>query len=446
MKVIIIGGVAAGMSAASKIRRSDEKAIITVYEKGVETSYGACGLPYCISGANDDVNLLRIRKPQEFRDKQNIDVKLLHEVVSVNTELKQVEVISLVTGEKFTDNYDKLVISSGASPIIPPIEGLEPNLNNVFTVKTIEDGQAIKSYLSNNNIHNVVIAGAGYIGLEMVEACHDLKKQVTLIELQDKLLASVDDEIGSLIKQELYENNINVRLKEKIVKVNTNLGKVVSVETPSGVYEADALILATGVRPNTKFLEGTDIELDRGAIVINDKMETSVKDIYAGGDCAVVYHKILKSNKYIPLGTYANKQGKLIGENVMGANKSFPGGIGTAAIKILNLEVGRTGISEEEAKAYNMNYGTVFVKAPAHAPYYPGNEPIAIKLIYEKEKKTILGAQLAGKKGAALRADMFAIIIDAGYTAEDIQHLDLLYAPPYAYVWDAIQIAAGRIK
>jgi NADPH-dependent 2,4-dienoyl-CoA reductase/sulfur reductase-like enzyme len=446
MKVIIIGGVAAGMSAASKIRRSDEKAIITVYEKGVETSYGACGLPYYISGANDDVNLLRIRKPQEFRDKQNIDVKLLHEVVSVNTELKQVEVISLVTGEKFTDNYDKLVISSGASPIIPPIEGLEPNLNNVFTVKTIEDGQAIKSYLSNNNIHNVVIAGAGYIGLEMVEACHDLKKQVTLIELQDKLLASVDDEIGSLIKQELYENNINVRLKEKIVKVNTNLGKVVSVETPSGVYEADALILATGVRPNTKFLEGTDIELDRGAIVINDKMETSVKDIYAGGDCAVVYHKILKSNKYIPLGTYANKQGKLIGENVMGANKSFPGGIGTAAIKILNLEVGRTGISEEEAKAYNMNYGTVFVKAPAHAPYYPGNEPIAIKLIYEKEKKTILGAQLAGKKGAALRADMFAIIIDAGYTAEDIQHLDLLYAPPYAYVWDAIQIAAGRIK
>ncbi len=446
MKVIIIGGVAAGMSAASKIRRSDENAIITVYEKGVETSYGACGLPYYISGANDDVDLLRIRKPQEFRDKQNIDVKLLHEVVSVNTELKQVEVSNLVTGEKFTDNYDKLVISSGASPIIPPIEGLEPNLNNVFTVKTIEDGQAIKSYLLNNSIHNVVIAGAGYIGLEMVEACHDLKKQVTLIELQDKLLASVDDEIGSLIKQELYENNINIRLKEKIVKVNTNLGKVVSVETPSGVYEADALILATGVRPNTKFLEGTDIELDRGAIVINDKMETSVKDIYAGGDCAVVYHKILKSNKYIPLGTYANKQGKLIGENVMGANKSFPGGIGTAAIKILNLEVGRTGISEEEAKAYNMNYGTVFVKAPAHAPYYPGNEPIAIKLIYEKEKKTILGAQLAGKKGAALRADMFAIIIDAGYTAEDIQHLDLLYAPPYAYVWDAIQIAAGRIK
>ncbi len=446
MKVIIIGGVAAGMSAASKIRRSDEKAIITVYEKGVETSYGACGLPYYISGANDDVDLLRIRKPQEFRDKQNIDVKLLHEVVSVDTELKQVEVSNLVTGEKFTDNYDKLVISSGASPIIPPIEGLEPNLDNVFTVKTIEDGQAIKSYLSNGTIHNVVIAGAGYIGLEMVEACHDLKKQVTLIELQDKLLASVDNEIGSLIKQELDENNINVRLKEKIVKVNTNLGKVVSIETPNGVYEADALILATGVRPNTKFLEGTDIELDRGAIVINDKMETSVKDIYAGGDCAVVYHKILKSNKYIPLGTYANKQGKLIGENVMGANKSFPGGIGTAAIKILNLEVGRTGISEEEAKAYNMNYGTVFVKAPAHAPYYPGNEPIAIKLIYEKEKKTILGAQLAGKKGAALRADMFAIIIDAGYTSEDIQHLDLLYAPPYAYVWDAIQIAAGRIK
>lgn len=446
MKVIIIGGVAAGMSAASKIRRSDEHAQITVYEKGVETSYGACGLPYYISGANDDVELLRIRRPQEFIEKQKIDVKLLHEVVGVDTRQKQVEVVSCVTGEKFIDSYDKLVISSGASPIIPPVEGLEKGLTNVFTVKTIEDGENIKRFLSRDSVKKVVIAGAGYIGLEMVEACHDLKKQVTLIELQDKLLASVDEEIGQLIKEELDAHEITVRLGEKIVKVNTDNQAVVSVETTQGVYEADALILATGVRPNTKFLEGSDIELDRGAIVINNRMETSAKDVYAGGDCAVVYHKILQCNRYIPLGTYANKQGKLIGENIMGANKSFPGGLGTAAIKVIDLEIGRTGVSEKEAQQSNLNYGSVFVKAPAHAPYYPGNVQISIKLIYDKEKKTILGAQLAGKKGAALRADMFAIIIDAGYTAEEIQNLDLLYAPPYAYVWDAIQIAAGRIK
>ncbi len=446
MKVIIIGGVAAGMSAASKIRRNDINAKITVYERGTETSYGACGLPYYISGANNDVDLLRIRKPQEFIEKQNIDVKLLHEVVGVNAKLKQVEVKNLETGEFLIDDYDKLVISSGASPVIPPIEGLDENLNNVFTVKTIEDGQAIKDYLTNGDVHNVIIAGAGFIGLEMVEACYDLNKNVTLIELQEKLLASVDEEIGTLIKQELEKNNVTVKLKEKIIKVNTSFGKVVSIETQNGVYEADALILATGVKPNTKFLEGTGIELDRSAVIVNDKMETNIEDIYSGGDCALVYHKILKRNCYIPLGTYANKQGKLIGENIMGANKSFPGALGTAAIKIINLEVGRTGISEADAISNNFNYGTIFVKAPSHAPYYPGNEEISIKLIYEKENKTILGAQLAGKKGAVLRADMLAIIIDAGYTSEEIQNLDLLYAPPYAYVWDAIQIAAGRIK
>lgn len=446
MKVIVIGGVAAGMSAASKIRRGDEAAEITVYERGMETSYGACGLPYYISGANDDVDLLRIRKAQDFIDKQNIDVKLLHEVIAVDTKLKQVEVANLVTGDKFTDKYDKLVISTGASPIVPPIEGLLKGLTNAFTVKTIEDGENIKRYLSQDNVKKVVVAGAGFIGLEMVEACHELQKEVTLIELQEKLLASVDDEIGQLIHQELIDNNIAVKLGEKIIKVNANNGKVVSVETTNGTYEADALILATGVRPNTKFLEGSGIELDRGAIIINDRMETNIPDVYAGGDCAVVYHKLLKCNRYIPLGTYANKQGKLIGENILGANKSFPGALGTAAIKVIDLEVGRTGVSEQEAKQANLNYGTVFVKAPAHAPYYPGNVQISIKLIYDKEKKTILGAQLAGRKGAALRADMFAIIIDAGYTADEIQNLDLLYAPPYAYVWDAVQIAAGRIK
>lgn len=446
MRVIIIGGVAAGMSAASKIRRSDATAEIIVFEKGMETSYGACGLPYFISGANDNVELLRIRRPEVFREKQNIDVRLLHEVVHVDTIQKKVEAVNLVTGEHVTETYDTLVVASGASPVIPPIEGLNADLTNVFTVKTISDGETIKRFMAGESVKNVVIAGAGYIGLEMVEACHELKKQVTIIELQDRLLSSVDDEIGELISHELNENGIKVCLGEKIIKVNTENGKVVSVETTKGIYETDALVLATGVRPNTKFLEETGIELERGAVVTNDKMETSIKDVYAGGDCAVVYHKLLKTNRYIPLGTYANKQGKIIGENIMGANKHFPGGLGTAAIKIINLEVGRTGISEDEAIQANMNYGTVVVKAPAHAQYYPGNEWITIKLVYDKEKKTILGAQLAGKKGAALRTDMFAILIDAEYTPEQIQNLDLLYAPPFANVWDAVQLAAGRIK
>lgn len=446
MKIIIIGGVAAGMSAASKIRRMDATADIIVYEKGIETSYGACGIPYFVSGANDDVDLLRIRRPEEFIEKQNINVKILHEVIGLDAQNHVVTVKNLVSKEVFTDNYDKLVIATGASPVIPPIEGLEQNLENVFTVKTIENGENIKRYLAQSDVKNVVIAGAGYIGLEMVEACYDLKKNTTLIELQDKVLASVDDEIGTMVLSELQDKGITAKLGEGIKKVYTEGNKVIAVETDNGHYPVDALILATGVRPNTQFLDGTGMELERGAIVINQKMETSLPDIYAGGDCAMVYHKILKANRYIPLGTYANKQGKIIGENVMGANRMFPGGIGTAAIKVIDLEIGRTGVTELEAKMVGLNYGTVWAKTPAHAPYYPGNTQIFIKLIYDKEKKTILGAQLAGKKGAVLRADMFSIIIDAEYTASEIQDLDLLYAPPYAYVWDAIQLAAGRIK
>lgn len=447
MKVIVIGGVATGMSAASKIRRDDKDAEITVYEKGIETSYGACGLPYYISGVNQDINLMRIRRPEEFIQKQNIDVQLLCEVISVDTKAKKVQVKSLKDDRVFFDPYDKLVIASGASPIIPPIVGLDKNIKNAFVVKTLENGERIKNYLANKEIKNIVIAGAGFIGLEMVEACHELNKNVTLIELRDKLLVSVDDEIGSLIKDELFKKNIQTKLSEKIVKVDTESNRVISVTTDKGTYQVDAIIFATGVRPNTQFLKGSEVLLnERGAVIVNDKMETNVENIYAGGDCSVVFHKILKTNNYIPLGTYANKQGKIIGENIVGADKSFPGVLGTAAIKILDLEVGRTGISEAEAKTNNINYGTVFVKAPAHAPYYPGNEDIYIKLIFHKEHKTILGAQLAGKKGVALRADMFAIIIDAEYTANRIMELDLCYAPPYAYVWDAVQIAAGRIK
>ncbi len=446
MKIVILGGVAAGMSAASKIRRNDPTAEIVVYEKGMETSYGACGLPYYISGDNDNLDLMRIRKADEFREKQNIDVRLLHEAVELNPDEKTVKIVNLQTGESFTDSYDKLIIATGASPIIPPIKGISKELANLFTVKTLQDGEIIKNYLTGD-VKKVVIAGAGYIGLEMVEACHHQGKEVILIELQDGLLTSVDGEIGSMIEEEMAKHGITAKTSEKITEVVTSNNKVVKVITDKGSYDTDMLIMATGVRPNTEFLKDTGIKLtDRGAVDVNTKMETSLKDIYAGGDCATVYHKILKKNVYLPLGTNANKQGKMLADNICGGDKELICAVGSAAIKVIDLEVARTGLSEKEAIDNNIPYKAVTTKAPIHAPYYPGNSEIFIKLIYCPDTKTILGAQLAGAKGVAMRCNMFTILIDGKYTPEQIQDLDFLYAPPYSYVWDAVQLAAGRIK
>lgn len=444
MKIVVIGGVATGMSAASKIKRGNPNAEIIVFEKGIETSYGACGLPYYVSNVNEDVNLLRIRTPEEFR-KQNIDVRILHEVKEVNMEEKEVVVYNILNKTELREKFDKLIIASGASPIIPPIKNIKRKYENVFTLKTIEDADKIKEYLSDDNIKNVLIIGAGYIGLEMVEACAEINKKVTIVEMKNLLLSSVDEEISDIIHKKLEENNVSVRLSEAI-KEMIGEDKVSQVISDKGQYNVDAVIVAAGVRPNTNFLKNTDVELARNrAVKTNKKMETNIKDVYAGGDCSLIYHKILNKNVYLPLGTNANKQGKIIGENILGENREFPGAIGTAAIKVFDLEVGRTGVSEKEARENNIDYETVFVKAPSHAPYYPNQKMISIKIVYEKNTKTILGAQLVGEKGAALRTDIFSTIIDAKYTAREVSNLDLCYAPPFAYVWDAVQIAANVI-
>lgn len=433
------------MSAASKLRRLDKDSEIIVFEKGTETSYGACGLPYYIGGFNDDVELLRIKRKEDF-DKDNINLKFKHEVIDLDPKNKIIKVKNLESNELIEEKYDKLIIASGARPIIPPIDGLDKNLKNVFTVRTISDGENIKKHILSDKVNNVVIAGAGFIGLEMVEACYEQGKNVTLIEMLDSPLASVDEEIADMILKELHEKQIKVKLSEKIEKIESKNGHAQKITTDKNIYETDCLILATGAKPNTEWLKNTAIVMEKGAIVVNKKMETSIEDVYAGGDCALIHHKLLNKNRYIPLGTNANKQGKIIAENIAGYNKEFPGVLGTAGIKVIDLEIGRTGLTVKDAKNNNIKFGTVYVQAPAHAPYYPGSGGLAIKLIYETDTKVIIGGQVAGKKGAVLRADMLAIIIDAKYTANDVLNLDLFYAPPYSYIWDPIQIAAARIK
>lgn len=443
MKLIVIGGVAAGMSAASKLKRVKPDTNVVVYEKGDYVSYGACGLPYYVSGENDDYKKLIARTVDQFEE-MGIDVKTKHEVVKVAQDRKQVMIRNLDTGQLFVDDYDKLMIATGTEAIVPPFDGVE--LDGIHLLKTLEDGLFLKEKVDASAIKNVVIVGGGYIGIEVAEAMHTLEKNVRIIEQADTILTPFDTELTSMAIDHLKENGVQLHLNESVKGFN-GTNHVEEVVTDKGTYEADLVIMALGVKPATKFLEGTGIQLaDNGAIVIDREMRTTVTDIYAAGDCAQVYHFVKEENDYIPLGTNANKCGRIAGENIAGAHKKYIGTLGSAAVKIIDLELARTGLSERDAKDLAIDYTTETVKAANHPGYYPGQKPLWIKLICEKGTKRILGAQAIGESGAVLRIDMFAIAIQNKMSAAELGMTDLCYAPPFAGVWDAVHIASNAIK
>ncbi|MGN8648278.1 CoA-disulfide reductase [Gracilibacillus sp. HCP3S3_G5_1] len=443
MKLIVIGGIAAGMSAASKLRRVDQNAEITVYEKGEYVSYGACGLPYYVSGENDDHTKMIARTRQQF-EQQGIDVHILHEVVKVSPERKQVMVKNLHTGQMFLDHYDKLLIATGTSAIVPPFDGLQ--LENIHVLKTMEDGLSLKEKAHQPDIRNVVIVGGGYIGMELAEAMHNLGKNVRIVEQAERILMPFDREITDIVTKHLQEHNVALHVNERVEAFRGK--KVVQdVVTSKGTYKADLVILSIGVRPATKFLDGTGIQLSKnGAIVIDREMRTNLDDIYAAGDCAEVYHYVKQENTYLPLGTNANKCGRIAGENIAGAHRKYIGTLGSAAVKIIDMELARTGLSEHEAASLAIEYTTEFIKAANHPGYYPGQTPLWIKIICEKRTRRILGAQAIGQAGAVLRVDMFAIAIQNNMPADELGMTDLCYAPPFAGVWDAVNIASNAVK
>ena len=443
MKLIVVGGVAAGMSAASKLKRVNKEAEIVVYEKGTYLSYGACGLPYFVSGENSDYKKMVMRTREQF-EQTGMQIFTRHEVVKIDPKKKQVMVKCLTEGTLFLDSYDKLVISIGATPITPPFEGFD--LKNIHVLKTIEDGIKIKEAVEHESVKNVVVVGAGYIGIEVVEAMVHRRKNIRLIELSNRILTSFDPEITDLAQAHLKEKGVAFNLGEKVERFH-GAQKVTNVQTDKGVYDADLVILAIGVTPATKFLKDTGIELAKNnAIVINREMRTNIEDIYAAGDCAQVYHKVMEENTYLPLGTTANKCGRILGGNLNGKRNKYVGTLGSAAIKVCELELGRTGLSEDEAKKQAIDYTTVFVEAKDHPSYYPDPTSIWIKLICDKKTKRILGAQTIGNKGAVLRVDIFAVAIHNNMTAPELGMTDLVYAPPFAGVWDAVHIASNAVK
>lgn len=447
MKIIIIGGVAAGMSAAAKVSRLDKNSKITVYEKTDIVSWGACGLPYYIGNFFSDYNNMIARTVEDLT-KSGINIRIRHEVIEVNPFSKTVTIKNLDDNSIFQDNYDKLVISTGAHAIIPPIKNY--NLKNVSTLKEFNDGITLKNLLSDNSIQNIVIIGAGYIGLEAVEAMHHLKKEsIRIIQLASRVLTeSFDKEITDIMEEELQSyDTIKLHLQETVTEFLDNDGKIIAVKTDKGEYPADLVILATGVRPNTSFLKNIGLDmLQNDAIIINNKGMTSLPDIYAAGDCASVYHLVKKADVYIPLATTSNKIGRVVGENLGNLNTTFKGTLASACVKIMKLEAARTGISEEEAKKLGFSYKTVFIKDKNQTSYYPGQSDIWIKLIYDAQTRVLLGGQMIGRKGAVLRTDVIATAIFSKMTVDELGMLDLCYSPPFARTWDVLNIAGNAAK
>ncbi len=443
MKAIVIGGVAAGMSAASKLRRVKPDAQIVVYERGGFLSYGACGLPYYVGGFNDDPAKL-IARTQAVYKEMRIETHLFHEVTQVNPERKTVTVRNLDTGAVFEDAYDVLMVATGCNSVNPKIPGADSPA--VFYLKTMEDGLLLHEILRLRDVARVAVVGGGYIGLEMAEALLHLGKDVTLIEAGPRLLASFEPEFSELAAQELEKNGVRVRVGCRVQEI-VDAGSERIVRTSQGDFPCDMILMSVGVVPATDFLRDTGIRMARnGAILVDREMRTSLEHIYAAGDCAVVYHRLMEEDYFIPLGTYANKCGRIAGGNMAGAHEKFVGALGTAAIKVCGLEMGRTGMSEKDAARLGIDYSTKLVTANDHPAYYPAPTKLVIKLIYDTRTHRLLGACAAGEKGAVMRADIFAVAIHAGMTTDELGMVDLAYAPPFSGVWDAVHIAANAAK
>ena len=445
MRVIIVGGVAAGMSAAAKLKRMKPDYEVVIYEKTDVISFGACGLPYFVGGFFDDSREMIARTPEEFK-KTGIELNIFHEVTAVNPSNKTITVKDIENNRVFEDKYDQLMIATGASCIIPPIENI--NLENVCTLKSMNDGIKLKELLSQKENKNIVIIGAGFIGLEAVEASKKLGKNVTVFQLEDRILNNVfDKEITDVLEEEIRNHNVDLFLSESVSKlIGTN--KVEKVITNKGrEVNADVVILATGVRPNTAFIKDTGINmLPNGAIIVDEYGKTSIEHIYSAGDCATIKNLVTNEDTFVPLATGANKLGRIVGENLAGANNKFQGSLSSSCIKVMDMEAAATGITESKAKAMNIDYKTTFISDYNQTTYYPGRNKIYVKLIYDANTKVILGGQVAGFKDSVQRANVLAAAILGGLTTKQLGMLDLCYAPPFARTWDVLNVAGNVSK
>jgi len=441
MKTIIIGGVAAGMSAASKLRRLDKNMLITVYEKGEDLSYGGCGMPYYLGGIIEDENKLIARTKADF-EKQDIHVFLNHEVISLHSKDKTIEIKNLKTDKVIKDKYDYLVIATGTKANRTNIPGSD--VVKPYVLNNLEDARMIKENLKG--VKEVAVIGGGYIGLEIAENLAHLGLKVHIIERAKQLLIVYDTGVAKIAQEILEKQNIHIYLEESLESYTKENNKTI-IKTDKRTLSVDMVIESIGVRPNTEFLIDSAIEmLKNGAIITNNKQLTSLKDVYAGGDCVAYHHMISKEKVFVPLGTHANKTGKIIAENIAGGNITFNGIIGSNIIKIVDYAFAKTGIGFDEAKRLNLDYDFVDIHAKNQSGYYPGAEPIFVRLVYDPKTNILKGCQLYGKKGVSDRINIMALAITKEMTAQEFAQSDFAYAPPFSPVWDPLLVAANQIK
>ena len=438
IRVVVIGGDAAGMSAASQVKRRMKSAEVVVLEKSEDVSYGACGMPYNI-GYRADINDLVVLTAEEFRRKRGIDVRLLNEVIGLDENGKRVFVKNISSGREYEISYDYLVIATGAEANVPSIEGV--NNYGVFTLKFLEDARKIKSYVDERDPKKAVLIGGGFINLELAENLKKLGMDVVILEKLGGILLNFEDELREIVYKELEENNVKLLCYVDVQCISDDL----TVKTDKGDFKADFINIAAGIKPNTGFLKGSRIKLaQNGAIDVDRYFRTNVEGIYSGGDCALIYHRILDRNVYMPLGTNANKAGKLAGANIAGANEQFGGIVGTNIFKVFRLGVAKTGLSLDEAKKEGYDAFKTTITAPITAHGYPHQGSITISLIADKSTGKLLGGQIAGNFEGVWRIDIIAAALYSELTVKDVQNLDLAYSPPFAPVWDPILVCANQ--
>ena len=441
MNYLIIGGVAGGATVATRLRRMDEKANIILFERGIYVSYANCGLPYYIGDTINNREKLFVQTAKGFTDRFRIDIRTEQEVTAIRPDKKEVEIKNLSTGETYTETYDKLVLSPGAEPLRPGIEGI--GSKKIFTLRNVPDTDTIKNYVNTENPKRAIVVGGGFIGLEMAENLHDLGIQVDVVEMANQVMAPLDFSMAAIVHRQLTDKGVGLHLEDGVSRFEEKDGGV-TVHLRSGKQIAtDMVLLSIGVRPETKLAKDAGLAIgERGGITVNDYMQTSDADIYALGDAVEVRHLVTGQPALIPLAGPANKQGRIVADNIVFGNKEkYPGSIGTSIAKVFDLTVAAAGANAKLLQRNNIPYISSYTHGASHAGYYPGAVPLSIKILFAPENGKLLGAQIVGFNGVDKRIEMLAQVIQRGGTVHDLTELEHAYAPPYSSAKDPVNMA-----
>ena len=441
MNYLIIGGVAGGATVAARLRRMDEKANIILFERGKYVSYANCGLPYYIGDTINNREKLFVQTAKGFTDRFRIDIRTEQEVTAIRPDKKEVEIKNLSTGETYTETYDKLVLSPGAEPLRPGIEGI--GSKKIFTLRNVPDTDTIKNYVNTENPKRAIVVGGGFIGLEMAENLHDLGIQVDVVEMANQVMAPLDFSMAAIVHRQLTDKGVGLHLEDGVSRFEEKDGGV-TVHLRSGKQIAtDMVLLSIGVRPETKLAKDAGLAIgERGGIAVNDYMQTSDADIYALGDAVEVRHLVTGQPALIPLAGPANKQGRIVADNIVfGNKKKYPGSIGTSIAKVFDLTVAAAGANAKLLQQNNIPYISSYTHGASHAGYYPGAVPLSIKILFAPENGNLVGAQIVGFNGVDKRIEMLAQVIQRGGTVHDLAELEHAYAPPYSSAKDPVNMA-----